>query len=178
MTNTPDQVSRKAGLHTFASGGADKSTGTNSPIYGPRNSGILAAIPFFRTRRALGTGRKVIAEYFDARDSLSVPYSNSLLRIPPLGRAIAAGGNVSPTFPPAFHQFRQDNRTDVSQTLPIKIVVHGRRIALRVSAVRTEVQGPLSFVFLRTLWFLVAHESNRIQGVLSWVTNVLSRTTK
>ena len=140
---------------------------TNSPIYGVGIPTFLQVLSSSVSRRVLGSITAIFMPNIVTPASAFVaPYYSSLLRIPPLGRAIADGGSVSPTFPPSFHQSRQDNRADVSQTFPIKIVVHGRRIALRVSAVKTQVQSPLSKFVLRLVGFLVAtHVFNHMSGV-------------
>lgn len=161
----------------------------NSPIYGVRIRTFLAAIPFFRTRGALGSGRKVNAEYFDASFSLSDPYSriapdSSLRGLFSLhGCLLSMSGhrNYSPGSGGPFPQLvglaevscqsiqdSFDRQADVS---PIRIIVHGRRTAIRVGrSVGAQVERPFSKFVLRLVVRLLAHvqKPNRTerQGVV------------
>jgi hypothetical protein len=103
-------------------------------------------------------------------------------QIPLAGDHLPAGKQTRAAFPPVaalvaplYPQSVQYSAAEVSYRLPCRIVIRGARIAIRLRSVSLHVEGVSSRFFVLRC---VAHTGNRIGEFLSWVTNLLSRTTK
>ena len=149
----------------------------SSPIHRVRNSTIFGDFSFVCARREREEVRPV-CNYRDATVRSAVPYSHCSLLL--LGLSNKTSGSFSSQLPLVPFQPIQDKSDWNGKFNPVVIRVSGRRTGIRFSAVGPHIERPFSNLCLdlRTFWFLVAHRSNRNQGVLFWALNLLSRTTK
>lgn len=109
--------------------------------------------------------------------SKQIPLAGDVLPI--VGKQLQKIAPPSTFWSPHYPQSAQYLVAEVSKAFkaPVRIIVSGRRVQLRVSrSIPGEVKSP--FVSFNLLGWFLAHVSDHKQGVLSWVTNVLSRTTK
>lgn len=143
MSNSPDQCSCKAAPFTVASHGADRSAGTNSLLHHPQAS-------------------------------VNTPYAGNLpgeaIEVSP-GLFLSAFSGSLAEVPSDAGQDNPGRNADVFPS-PIRIIVHGRRIAVRVSrSIPVERKAPLSrFLLLCSL--LVAHVFNHMSEVTQHVGNI------
>ena len=112
------------------------------------------------------TGRSLRTYSQPQANGSSSPVGNLPLSVP-----VGSERGLSPelivgTFAQVTSQSVQDSSHWQAQRYPIRVVVTGRRTAIRVSAVTTQFQSPLSKFVLRVVGFLVAtHVFNHMSGV-------------
>lgn len=87
--------------------------------------------------------------------------------------SMTACGSVPPTFPQAPSKARQDVSARNGKVYPVRIIVSGRRTAIRIPPVFSQVQGPLSsfVIFLRSLFHVSTIAMEQIRYVRKIVGN-------